>query len=120
MKQFRTLVFWAHLVTAVSAAAIILLMSVTGVLLAYQRQITAWADVRGLDAGPPAPGAARLAPDALLARVAQTHPGKPTTVKWFADAEAPAQVAFGRERTLFVSAYTGQVLSEGHAGVRAF
>ena len=41
-------------------------------------------------AGPPAPGAARLAPDALLARVAQTHPGKPTTVKWFADAEAPA------------------------------
>ncbi len=120
MKQFRKLVFWAHLVTAVSAAAIILLMSVTGVLLTYQRQLTAWADVRGLDAGPPAPGAARLAPEALLARVAQTHPGKPTTLKWFADADAPAQVAFGRERTLFVSAYTGQVLGEGHAGVRAF
>jgi uncharacterized iron-regulated membrane protein len=120
VKQFRKLVFWAHLVTAVSAASIILLMSVTGVLLTYQRQITAWADARGLDAGPPAPGAARLAPDALLARVAQTHPGKPTTLRWFADAEAPAQVAFGRERTLFVSAYTGQVLGEGSAGVRAF
>ncbi|HYR07805.1 MAG TPA: PepSY-associated TM helix domain-containing protein [Longimicrobium sp.] len=120
MKQLRKVVFWMHLVTAVSAALVILLMSVTGVLLTYQRQITAWADTRGLDAGPPAPGAARLAPDALLARVAQTHPGKPTTLKWFADADAPAQVAFGREKTLFVSAYTGQVLSEGSTGVRAF
>jgi uncharacterized iron-regulated membrane protein len=120
VKQFRKVVFWMHLVTAVSAAAIILLMSVTGVLLTYQRQITAWADTRSLDAGPPAPGAARLAPDGLLARVAQTHPGKPTTLKWFADADAPAQVAFGREKTLFVSAYTGQVLSEGSTGVRAF
>jgi len=120
VKQLRKLVFWAHLVTAVSAAVVILLMSVTGVLLTYQRQITAWADVRGLQAGPPAPGAARLAPDALLARVTSAHPGKPTTVKWFADGDAPAQVAFGREKTLFVSAYTGQVLSEGHAGVRGF
>jgi uncharacterized iron-regulated membrane protein len=120
VKQFRKVVFWMHLVTAVSAAAVILLMSVTGTLLTYQRQITAWADVRGLDAGPPAPGAARLAPDALLAGVARTHPGKPTTVKWFADAEAPAQVAFGREKTLFVSAYTGEVLSEGATGVRKF
>ena len=109
-----------HLVTAVSAALVILLMSVTGVLLTYQRQITTWADTRGLEAGPPAPGAARLAPDALLARVAQAHPGKPTTLKWFADADAPAQVAFGREKTLFVSAYTGQVLSEGSTMVRGF
>ncbi|HEX6372722.1 MAG TPA: PepSY-associated TM helix domain-containing protein [Longimicrobium sp.] len=120
VKQFRKVVFWMHLVTAVSAALVILLMSVTGVLLTYQRQITAWADVRGLDAGPPAPGAPPLAPDALLARVTAAHPGRPTTLKWFADAQAPAQVAFGREKTLFVSAYTGQVLSEGHTGVRAF
>jgi uncharacterized iron-regulated membrane protein len=120
VKHVRKLVFWAHLMTAVSAGSIILLMSVTGVLLTYQRQITAWADVRGLDAGPPAPGVARLAPDALLARVAATHPGKPTTVKWFAKADAPVQVAFGRERTLFVSGYTGEVLSEGSTGVRAF
>lgn len=120
VKLFRKVVFWMHLVTAVTAAAIILLMSVTGVLLTYQRQITAWADARGLDAGPPALGAARLAPEALVASVTRTHPGQPTTVKWFADAGAPVQVAFGREKTLFVNGYTGQVLSEGSAGVRAF
>lgn len=120
MKLFRKLVFWTHLVTAVSAGLVILLMSVTGVLLTYQRQITAWADTRGLEAGPPSPGAARMAPDALLAAVAAAHPGTPTTLKWAADADAPAQVAFGREKTLFVSAYTGQVLGEGSPGVRAF
>jgi uncharacterized iron-regulated membrane protein len=120
VKQLRKVVFWMHLVTAVSAGLVVLLMSVTGVLLAYQRQITAWADTRGLDAGPPAPGAARLAPDALLARVAQAAPGQPTSLKWAADAQAPAQVAFGRERTLFVSAYTGAVLGEGSARTRGF
>ncbi|HEX2206955.1 MAG TPA: PepSY-associated TM helix domain-containing protein [Longimicrobium sp.] len=120
MKQFRKVVFWMHLVTAVSAAVVILLMSVTGTLLMYQRQITVWADVRGLEGGPPVSGAARLAPDALVAAVTRTHPGQPTTVKWFSDAGAPVQVAFGREKTLFVNGYTGQVLGEGSTGVRAF
>jgi uncharacterized iron-regulated membrane protein len=121
MKLFRKLLFWMHLITAVTAAAVILVMSVTGVLLTYQRQITAWADTRGLDAGPPAPGATRLGAEALLARARQASPGAaPTSLKWHADPAAPAEVAFGREKTLFVSAYTGQVLSEGSKGVRGF
>ncbi|HEU4454693.1 MAG TPA: PepSY-associated TM helix domain-containing protein [Longimicrobium sp.] len=120
MKRFRTLIFWTHLVTALFVGVVVLVMSVTGVLLTYQRQITAWADTRGLDAGPPSPGARRMGAEALVASVRRTEEGKPTALKWYADPERPAEVAFGREKTVFVSAYTGAVLGEGSAGVRGF
>lgn len=93
-------------------------MSVTGVLLTYQRQITAWADTRGLDGGPPAPGARRLPVDSLLARV-RGGAGAATAVTWRAGRDTPVEVAFGRERTLFVNAFTGAVLGEGSPRARA-
>jgi uncharacterized iron-regulated membrane protein len=49
MKLFRTVLFWCHLSVGVLGGVVVLVMSVTGVLLTYQRQITAWADVRGVD-----------------------------------------------------------------------
>ena len=53
-------------------------MSVTGVLLTYQRQITAWADTRGYRIEP---AAQRLPADALIAKVAEARPDlSPTAV----------------------------------------
>jgi uncharacterized iron-regulated membrane protein len=120
VRQFRTILFWCHLATGVTVAAVVLTMSVTGVLLTYQRQMTAWADTRGLDGGAPTPGARRLPVDSLLARVQRAAGGSPTAITWRAGREAPVEVAFGRERTLFVNAYTGAVVGEGARGVRAF
>lgn len=120
MKVLRKALFWAHLVTGVFVALVVLIMSVTGVLLTYQRQITAWADTRGLDASPPSPSSRPLSVDSLLARVGAEVPGKPTSVRWHAAPDKPVEVAFGRERTLFVNAYTGEVLGEGSVRVRAF
>ena len=34
--------------------------------------------------------------------------------------EAPAEASFGRERTVFLNVYTGEVLGEGSHQVRAF
>jgi len=120
VRRFRTILFWCHLATGVAVAAVVLTMSVTGVLLTYQRQLTAWADTRGLDGGAPSPGARRLPVDSLLVRVQRTASGTPTAITWRARRGAPVEVAFGRERTLFVNAYTGDVLGEGARGVRAF
>jgi uncharacterized iron-regulated membrane protein len=120
MRQFRNVIFWAHLLTAIPAALVVLVMSVTGVLLTYQRELTAWADTRGLDGSPPADGAARLPAEVLMQRVTAVEKGKPTTLRWHADPERPVEVAFGREKTVFVNAYTGQVLSAGSPGVRGF
>ena len=120
MKRVRSLLFWCHLAVGVVVAAIVVVMSATGVLLTYQRQITRWADVRGLDGGAPTAGAPRLATERLVALAAGDGEAKPTAITWRAGADAPVEVAFGRERTAFVNAYTGAVLGEGSVGVRKF
>ncbi|HEX2187980.1 MAG TPA: PepSY-associated TM helix domain-containing protein, partial [Longimicrobiaceae bacterium] len=120
MSRLRTLLFWMHLATGVLVAAVVLVMSVTGVLLTYQRQVTAWADTRGLDGSAPVPGRPRLGAEALLEAVHAREGRLPTAVTWRADPDAPVQVAFGRERTLYLNAYTGATLGEGAAGTRAF
>ena len=71
MKRFRTVLFWCHLVVGVGVAAIVLIMSVTGVLLTYERQMIDWADTRGLDAAPPTPEAPLLDAGDLLQRIAE-------------------------------------------------
>ena len=120
MKQIRKIIFWCHLAAGVFAGLVILIMSVTGVLLTYERQITSWADTRGYDVVRPSPSTERLQPEALLAKVRETQPASPTALTIRSNLEAPALVSFGRERTLFANPYTGEVLGEGSPGVRAF
>ena len=42
--SFRSFLFWPHLVCGVAAGIIILIMSATGVLLTYEKQMIAWTD----------------------------------------------------------------------------
>lgn len=114
------MVFWAHVVAGLSAAAIILVMSMTGVLLTYQRQIQAWADTRGLDGTPPDARAAPLSPDALLERTRDGREVRPTGIRWKRDAHAPVEVLYGRETVVFVNLYTGAVLGDGSERARGF
>jgi uncharacterized iron-regulated membrane protein len=112
----RTLVFWPHLIAGVTAGVLILLMSVTGVLLTYERQLVAWSD-RASRSTPPA-GSARLPLGTLLAKVHETNPDLvPTAVTMVADREAPVTLAV-RQRTLYVDAYSGRMLGEGNQTVR--
>lgn len=125
---FRRGLFWLHLGTGVVVGAVVLVMAVTGTLLTFQKQMTAWADLRGLDGRPPASAAtglatsARLPIDTLVARVAATATAgpKPTNVTVRNGADMPVEIAFGRERRVFVNAYTGAVLGEGSRGMRRF
>lgn len=117
--RLRSILFWLHLVCGVAAGVVILIMSVTGVLLAYQRQITAWADTRGYRIEP---AAERLTAEAIIARVGESRPDvSPTAVMVRSDPTAPASLTIGTGRQLFVDPYTGAVLGEGNGqGVRSF
>jgi uncharacterized iron-regulated membrane protein len=102
------------------AGLVILVMSVTGVLLAYERQILEWAD-RGYRSGPSAPGAERLPVEALAARALAARPGaRPSSITLLSDPEAPAAIGLGRGRNLYLNPYTGEVLGEGAPRTRAF
>jgi uncharacterized iron-regulated membrane protein len=115
----RKALFWIHLSAGSAAGMVILIMSVTGLLLAYERQIIAWAG-SGYRTVPPSPTATRLPLEALLGEVHRTQPADPTTLTLRADPAAPVEVALGRDRTFFVDPYTGAVLGESSPKLRAF
>ena len=59
--KLRPFIFWPHLIAGVTAGAVVFTMSVTGVLLAYERQILAWADRQSVSSRL-SPTATRLSP----------------------------------------------------------
>src|ERR1044072_2652512 len=105
LEKLRRLFFWCHLVAGVCAAIIILIMSVTGVLLAYQRQIERWADTRDYVVTRPSPDAARLPLETLLIKVREGQTAAPTSVTLYGAREEPATVSFQGGRNLFVNPY---------------
>ncbi len=122
MKLFRKILFWCHLIAGVTAGLIVLLMSVTGVLLTYEKQMISRADKSLYNVVPA--NAAPLAPEALLAKVTEAG-APPASLTLRSDLAAPASVSFpnanGRgERTVFVNPYTGALLGEGAQSTRNF
>jgi uncharacterized iron-regulated membrane protein len=121
MRFFRTTLFWCHLAAGVTASVVVLIMSVTGVLLTYERQILHWADTRAFVIVPPAPDSPRLPVDALLERARPARPGPaPQAIAIRSDRTSPVAVAWGREGMVYLHPYTAAVLGSGSPGVRAF
>jgi uncharacterized iron-regulated membrane protein len=124
MKTVRTVLFWCHLVAGLVAGLIVLIMSVTGVLLTYEKQIMLWADTRAtgyrpVDASAPARSPERLLASAVAAGLS------PTSLTLRADTSVPASVSSpnhgGRgERSTYIDPYTGALLAEGSPGTRQF
>ena len=114
----RRFLFWVHLTAGCVAGLVILVMSVTGILLAYRRQIINWAD-RGFQAQPAA-GTQRLPLEDLLATTQEAQGRLPSNITVRADSAAPVAFDFGRERTVFVNPYTGKILGEGSPELRKF
>ena len=115
----RKTLFWFHLFSGVVAGTVVLIMSVTGALLTYEKQMNAWAD-RGYRVVPPASGLARLPVETMLGRVREQRSALPSTLTLSSDPSAPAMLSSGRESTLYINPYTGEMLGEGAKGIRTF
>ncbi len=110
----RKVLFWIHLAVGSIAGIVILIMSITGVLLTYEKQVIAWTD-RGFRSHPSTSNAVPMSVDDLLA-----HAGKPASLVFRSHATAPVEASFGREKTVYFDAYTGAKLGEGSTEIRAF
>jgi uncharacterized iron-regulated membrane protein len=114
MRQF---VFWLHLGTGAIAGVVVLIMSVTGVLLMYEKQMVAWADERAYHieaAGP------RMPLQSLIASVCDARQSVPAAVAVRSRPSDPVVVTYGRDSAVFVNPYTGEILGQGSPRVRAF
>lgn len=108
-----------HLSAGVAAGLVILLMSVTGILLAYEKQIIRWAD--GYHGAPTTAGQPGLPIEQVVEKARAAHgAGTPASVIVRNAVDAPVEVSFGREGSVFIHAYTGAVLGTGSATTRAF
>ena len=114
----RRLLFWLHLGAGLTAGVVIALMSLTGALLTYEKQVTAWAD--GYKVEPPPPGRP-VSVEALLRGAQAAHPSSsPSSVTVHVDPSRPAAVSLGRDGTLFMNPFTAEPFGQGNVKVRDF
>lgn len=105
----RKAIFWMHLGAGILAGIIILVMSVTGVLLTYERQLIERADGFNLT-----PGQQHVGLEKLLEN------RKPSAVTLDRDPAKPVALQFGKAKTEFYNPHTGELLGEGNKAVRGF
>jgi uncharacterized iron-regulated membrane protein len=112
---FRMILFWLHLAAGVVVAFVVLNMSVTGMIMAFEPQIEAFADRDVRRVAAPSPPTPRLGLDALLAGLSETFPkARVAAVTVSSDPEASVAVNLGREAgTVYVNPYSGAVLGKG-------
>ncbi len=119
MKAVRAIIFWLHLAIGCVAGLVILTMSVTGVLLAFERQINGWADAPAVLQGHP--DTSPQAPlDSLLANLKSNGRGVPSELVLHNNANSPVEARFGRERTLYLNPWTGEMIGQPLEPTHAF
>jgi uncharacterized iron-regulated membrane protein len=119
-QRIRTVFFWLHLTAGLLAGVVVVIMSATGALLAFEKQTVYYADTRHIRLAP-ANGATPLPIDDVLARVRATGLiAEPSAVAFRRDPAAPLALTIGPGSVAYVDPYTGRLLGRGDAGVRAF
>jgi uncharacterized iron-regulated membrane protein len=119
--KLRKIIFWLHLTAGVVAGTIILVMSVTGVLLAFERQIVAFAEREARVVRLPSPNAPRLSLETIVAKAREeTHGQALSGITLLADPAAAVILSFGREHTVFADPYTGAIQAKGSTATRDF
>jgi uncharacterized iron-regulated membrane protein len=104
--MFRKTIFWLHLTSGVSAGVVVLMMSVTGVVLTYERQAQVWED-RSYYAEPET-GQQMMTADQLIAASRSLEGFEPTSLMLNSDPTAPAVLRQGRSQTQYLNPYSGE------------
>jgi len=117
--MIRTTLFWAHLVIGLVAGLVVAILCVTGALLAFEKQITDWAE-RDARALPPPGATVWLSPEVLIAKAASVDASKPAAMAWSADAMIPVRVRLQDGSLVMLNGYTGDVLGRGAPSWRRF
>jgi uncharacterized iron-regulated membrane protein len=117
--MLRKTLFWMHLIAGVSAGIVVLIMSVTGVALTYQKQMTEWADRAYWPPAAP-PDTRMLTVAELVDSVRTAHPGAPpTSIRFYSDPEVPAVVSIPGG-SVWINRYTGATSTGQSQSMRGF
>jgi uncharacterized iron-regulated membrane protein len=116
---FRKILFWMHLSCGVVAGVLILVMSVTGVAMTYERQMIAAAAGRNHVTVPA--GRPRLSVDELATKARAAHGGDgELTLVFEAEPGAPVTANAGRQTAMLLDPFTGASIADQSTGTRGF
>ncbi len=117
--MFRKTIFWVHLVAGLLAGGIILIMSFTGAVLAFEKEIVAWVDREATRMAVPATGAPRLTVEEMVQRTQAAHAGsRVASLMVKSDPAAAVTLALGTA-TVYLNPYTGEIRPQGAVRTRA-
>src|SRR4028119_843468 len=109
MKTFRKALFWLHLISGVIAGVVIFIMSVTGALLSFEKNIIEYAE-RDMRIVLAAENAQKLSVGEILNKTLEAKPGsKPSAITIQNKTDAAVNVALGRDGQVYVNPYTGEI-----------
>lgn len=101
----RKAIFWLHLMCGVAAGVVVLMMSITGVILTYERQILAWEDQAYFA---DSEGRKKIPLESLIEQArSETFIAQSVTIA--ADPRAPVVLHQGRSEQVIVNPYSGVV-----------
>lgn len=116
----RKSIFWVHLVAGLLAGGIILIMSFTGAVLAFEKEIIAWVDREATRVQVPATGAPRLTVEEMVQRAQAAQPGsRVASLMVKSDLAAAVTLTLGTA-TVYLNPYTGEIRPQGAIRTRAF
>ena len=115
--SFKRIIFWAHLVVGVAFGLVILLMSATGVVLTYERQIISYMESRAVVK----PADAQLLSVDDLATAVLANGGQPGNSLVLPRQDgAPATLSVSRRENHLLNPYTGERIDNAAEGTKSF
>ncbi len=110
----RKIFFWLHLAAGVTAGLVVMWMSLTGLLLAYEKQIIAWFERGDFRVAAVASGQTGRPMEQLLR--SSVKPG--ATVVLRSDPREPVELNLGRAGSIYLDPQSGRELGKNAPGAR--
>lgn len=118
-RRLRKWFFWIHLWVGLLTAVFFLIMSGTGVMLAYRPQLEGILNHWGVSSNPPMPGARPLPIETIAEMVRENSGYTPQSITVYPGSRRTVDVYLGRRAgTVYADAYTGAVI--GHPSPAVF
>lgn len=118
-RTFRKALFWVHLTLGLFSGLVIALMSVTGIAIAFEDEMLAWADRKASSVEAPHAGAAPMEVEALIESVRAARPDFTIShVQISKEAGKAYTVRAGRDHMLYLNPYDGSVRESEAQGVQ--
>jgi len=121
MSRIRSVLFWLHLAAGIVCGLIIAVLCITGTALAFEKELTAWAERDARQIAVPADGTPRLSIDALAGKLRATFPeAKPGTIVVARDPGTAVAFTVSRSESYHANPYSGEVRRSASTGMAEF